>query len=198
MHERKPERRRRKEIVSRFCFIDCLDSFHLNLRLLSVDLDNIKNNEGISIKIKPGPASKKREIIQRLIQEQAGHSKSPKVVNIPIEIDQDSDSPPPLPLAQIPLRSVAKNSNSPRTTGPAVIDVEQQLSCQDTELEDIKMQLEKRGLLVKPGPISKLKAYLERVKRKEAAIERLPKVKPCPASKKAKYAAKKIQGESCR
>ena len=70
------------------------------------------------------------------------------------------------------------------------------VSCDnEVELKSIEQQLRERGLKVRPGPMSKKKAYFEKVKRKEETITcvQSARVRPCPASKKHKYLAK---GES--
>lgn len=122
------------------------------------------------IKLRPGPASKKRQILDQLKKKELEelHAKKPRVGYIPVETATD----PPVP----------DNISVPEGSCP--------IEAQDDDMQVVREELKERGLKMRPGPKSKKKAFLERVKQKEEVIQNMAKIRPCPASKKPKYLAK--------
>lgn len=131
--------------------------------------------------LKPGPASRKRRLLDRHYDQQKeteqDKNKKPKIVLIPIEIEKRNSLPPTL----IDVTTTPPIARKPQPEPPVI----------DMELEQIKSQLRWRKLPVRPGPKSRVKATLERVKRQEDLVT-CPwlAIKACPASKKEKYVAK--------
>lgn len=138
--------------------------------------------------IKPGPASKKKLLLNRHAEELA--AAQGKIINLsPIEIEntppeelvtpsvKPKDPPKIIQVVTIPKEAIL---NVPQDGLP----VEPSTSLPTFDLVDY--QLKKRGLKVKPGPKRMKQKVLEKAKKLEDPDNFL-NIRPCPGSKKRKY-----------
>lgn len=149
---------------------------------------SVSNLPESAMYIKPGPASKKKLLLNRHAAELA--AAQGKIINLsPIEIEntppeelvtpsvKPKDPPKIIEVVTIPKEATL---NVPQDGLP----VEPSTSLPTFDLVDY--QLKKRGLKVKPGPKRMKQKVLEKAKKLEDPDNFL-NIRPCPGSKKRKY-----------